>query len=102
MLVQPCAVVAALDMDSPFRQDSYLSEEIMIVVVLVPLAVMGEEAGESCIVLLEMSAVAAQQLPFDLALEAAEVELELPVWARARSASSTDRIRVVTEAQAVV
>lgn len=63
---------------------------------------MGEEAGENCIVLLEVSAVAAQQLPFDPALVVAEVVLEFPVWARACSASSTDRIQVVTEAQAVV
>lgn len=63
---------------------------------------MVEEAGENCIVLLEVSAVAAQQLPFDPALEVAEVVLGLPVWVRARSVSSMDRIQVVMEAQAVV
>lgn len=102
MLVQPCAVVAVLDTDSPFRQGSYLSEAKRIAVALVPLAVMGGDAGENCIVQLEVSAAAAQQLPFDPALEVAEVVPGPPVWAMARSASSTDRIQVVTEARGVV
>lgn len=102
MLVQPCVVVAALDTDSPFRQDSYLPGAKRIVVVLVLLAVMGGEAGENHIVLLEVSAVAARQLPFDPALEVAGVVLEFPAWVGARSAPSANRIQVVTGAQVVV
>jgi len=102
MLVQSCAVVAALDTDSPFRQDSYLSGAKRIVVVLVLLEVMGGEAEENCIVLPEVSAVAARQLPFDPALEVAGVVLEFPAWVRAFSAPSANRIQVVTGAQVVV
>jgi len=102
MLVQPCVVVATLDTDSPFRQGSCRSEEKRTVVVLVPQAVMGEEAGENCIALLEVTAVAVRQLPFDPALGVAEVVLGLLVWAMARSGLSMARIQVVTGAQAVV
>lgn len=108
-VVQSCAV----ELDSSFHQggvvrlgfQDYWDSPGTFVVDAAPLAVAGEEAGESCIVPLEASAAvaaAAAQQAFSLVWEEVAGVSGLLDWKKPCFGLWKDRIPVVMEAPAVV